>query len=144
MCGCFVTLTMGGNLRGCIGYIEGIKPLYEAVIDNAKNAALGDPRFSNVSPGELSKIKVEVSVLTKPEPLEYDGVDDLLGKLEPGRDGIILRKGYSQSIYLPQVWDQLPDKVEFLEHLSRKAGLGKDDWKSAQYRRYFAIHFEEK
>ncbi|MBD3391603.1 MAG: AmmeMemoRadiSam system protein B [Chitinivibrionales bacterium] len=143
VCGCFVTLTQDGNLRGCIGYIEGIKPLYQAVVDNARNAALSDPRFPRVTAGELESITVEVSVLTKPVPFSYDNPKDLLAKLEPGKDGIILRKGYSQSTFLPQVWDQLPDKVQFLEHLSRKAGLSGDAWKKAEYRRYYAIHFEE-
>jgi len=144
MCGCFVTLTKAGELRGCIGYLEGIKPLWQAVIDNAKNAALNDPRFPAVAPQELQDIKVEVSVLTKPEPFEYKDPADLLSKLESGRDGLILSVGYRQSTFLPQVWDQLPDKVEFLEHLSRKAGLPKDAWKEASYKRYFAIHFEER
>ncbi len=143
-CGCFVTLTKHGNLRGCIGYIEGIKPLYQAIIDNAKNAALGDPRFPNVTPDELKNIKVEVSVLTPPEPFEYTDPDDLLNKIEPHVDGIILKKGMRQSTFLPQVWDQLPDKVTFLEHLAMKAGMGRDDWKDAQYKKYQAIHFEEK
>jgi AmmeMemoRadiSam system protein A len=142
-CGCFVTLTKGGNLRGCIGYLDARKPLYEAVIDNAKNAALADPRFPKVAPKELKQLKVEVSVLTRPVPLAYDDPQDLLDKLAPGKDGLILRKGMSQSTFLPQVWDQIPDKVEFLEHLSRKAGLPGDAWKSAQYLRYHAIHFEE-
>ena len=143
VCGCFVTLTKGGNLRGCIGYIEGIKPLYQAIIDNAKNAALGDPRFPNVTADELKSIKVEVSVLTKPEPFSYNGTDDLLRKIEPGVDGIILKKGYRQSTFLPQVWDQLPDKKEFLEHLAMKAGLDRNEWKNAEYKKYRAIHFEE-
>ena len=141
--GCFVTLTMRGELRGCIGYIEGIKPLYEAVMDNAKNAALDDPRFSPVTPGELKDIKVEVSVLTKPAPLEYKGPQDLLDKLVPGRDGVILQQGYHQSTFLPQVWDQLPDKVQFLEHLSVKGGMPADGWKTANVKRYRAIHFDE-
>jgi AmmeMemoRadiSam system protein B/AmmeMemoRadiSam system protein A len=141
--GCFVTLTKHGDLRGCIGYIEGIKPLYEAIIDNAKNAALGDPRFPNVTPDELKDLRVEVSVLTPPEPIEYTDPDDLLSKITPGVDGIILRKGMHQSTYLPQVWDQLPDKVGFLQHLAMKAGMDRDDWKDAQYKKYQAIHFEE-
>jgi AmmeMemoRadiSam system protein B/AmmeMemoRadiSam system protein A len=141
--GCFVTLTKRGELRGCIGYIEGIKPLYEAVIDNAQNAALSDPRFPQVKPSELKEIKVEVSVLTRPQPLEYKDPDDLLNKLVPGVDGIILQKGFHQSTFLPQVWDQLPDKVEFLEHLSLKGGMPQDGWKSASVKRYRAIHFEE-
>lgn len=142
-CGCFVTLTKGGRLRGCIGYIEGIKELYSAVIENAKNAALSDPRFPPVTPKELDDIEVEVSVLTMPVPLEYENPDDLLLKLAPMKDGIILKKGFRQATFLPQVWEQLPDKVEFLEHLSMKAGLGRGDWKTAEYRRYHAIHFKE-
>lgn len=133
--GCFVTLTKHGELRGCIGYIEGIKPLYEAVIDNAKNAALEDPRFSPVTPDELSGIEVEVSVLTRPEPLPHASPQDLLDKLEPGRDGIILSSGYHQSTFLPQVWGQLPDKVDFLEHLSMKGGMPADGWKTADVKR---------
>jgi uncharacterized protein len=141
--GCFVTLTKHGELRGCIGYIEGIKPLFEAVIDNAKNAALEDPRFPAVTPNELSGIEVEVSVLTKPEPLPHSSPQDLLDKLEPGKDGIILSKGYHQSTFLPQVWDQLPDKVGFLEHLSMKGGMPADGWKTADVKRYRAVHFHE-
>jgi len=141
--GCFVTLTKHGALRGCIGYIEGIKPLFEAVIDNAKNAALSDPRFPPVAPDELSSIEVEVSVLTKPEPLPYSSPQDLLDKLVPGRDGVILSKGYHQSTFLPQVWDQLPDKVDFLEHLSMKGGMPRDGWKTADVKLYRAVHFHE-
>ncbi len=142
-CGCFVTLTIKGNLRGCIGYLEGRVPLYQAIIENAKNAALGDPRFPNVSPDELDNIKVEVSVLTKPAPFEYSNPKDLLNKINAKVDGIILSKDLRQSTFLPQVWDQLPDKVTFLEHLAIKAGLDRDDWKDAQYKKYQAIHFEE-
>lgn len=143
LCGCFVTLTKKGNLRGCIGYIEGIKPLYQAIIDNAKNAALGDPRFPNVAPDELDDIKVEASVLTKPEPFEYSNPKDLLNKINANVDGIIFTKNMRQSTFLPQVWEQLPDKETFLGHLAMKAGLDRDDWKDAQYKKYQAIHFEE-
>jgi AmmeMemoRadiSam system protein A len=142
--GCFVTLTKSGVLRGCIGYIEGIKPLFEAIIDNAKNAALSDPRFPEVTPEELSGIRIEVSVLTPPEPLEYKDSQDLLNKLVPNQDGIILQSGFHQSTFLPQVWEQLPDKIDFLEHLSMKGGMPKDGWKTASVKRYRAIHFQEK
>jgi uncharacterized protein len=141
--GCFVTLTVSGELRGCIGYIEGIKPLFEAIIDNAKNAALSDPRFPSVKPDELPRIRVEVSVLTPPVPLEYKDPQDLLNKLVPNEDGIILQKGFYQSTFLPQVWEQLPDKVQFLEHLSLKGGMPADGWKTASVKRYRAIHFQE-
>ena len=141
--GCFVTLTKGGNLRGCIGYLEGIKPLYEAVIENAQNAALSDPRFPGVSSEELPSIVIEISALTPPRIVEYKNPQDLLDKLAPGQDGIILQKGFHQSTYLPQVWEQLPDKVQFLENLSLKGGMDPDGWKSATVKRYRAIHFQE-
>jgi AmmeMemoRadiSam system protein B/AmmeMemoRadiSam system protein A len=141
--GCFVTLTIGGQLRGCIGYIEPVKPLYQAVIENAANAALNDPRFPPVRPEELKKIKVEVSVLTKPVPLAFKEPADLLDKLVPGRDGVILSRGGRQSTYLPQVWAQLPDKEAFLEQLSIKGGMPVDGWKTASVKTYRAIHFSE-
>lgn len=141
--GCFVTLTKNGNLRGCIGYIEPIAPLYKAVIENAKNAALSDPRFTAVVPDELGKIKVEISALTKPQPLQFKDPDDLLRKLRPGIDGVILQKGPYQSTFLPQVWEQLPDKVMFLEHLSLKGGMDRDGWRTANVKIYQAVHFEE-
>lgn len=141
--GCFVTLTSKGDLRGCIGYIEPIKPLYQAIIDNAVNAALSDPRFSPVTKGELAEINMEVSVLTKPEPLLFSDPDDLLKKLIPGVHGVILRMGSHQSTFLPQVWEQLPDKKQFLERLSMKAGIPRDGWKTANVRVYTAEHFSE-
>ncbi len=141
--GCFVTLTIDGTLRGCIGYIEPIKPLYQAVIENAANAALSDPRFPKVTPDELKKIRIEISVLTRPAPLSYRDGDDLLNKLVPGRDGVILRKGGHQSTYLPQVWEQLPDKVLFLEQLSLKGGMPPDGWRTAEVKTYRALHFQE-
>ncbi len=141
--GCFVTLTSKGDLRGCIGYIEPIKPLYLAVMENAENAALKDPRFPPVTVNELSGIKVEVSVLTKPQPLEFSTPDELLKKLVPGVHGVILRKGFYQSTYLPQVWEQLPDKLKFLEQLSLKAGMPRDGWKTSEVRVYTAEHFSE-
>lgn len=142
--GCFVTLTIKGGLRGCIGYIEPIKPLYQAVIENALNAALSDPRFPAVTPSELASIKVEVSVLTKPAPLEYKDPQDLLNKLVPGVDGVILEKGFRQSTYLPQVWEHFSgDKIQFLESLSLKGGMPADGWKTANVKRYRAEHFSE-
>ena len=141
--GCFVTLTIHGELRGCIGYIEPIKPLYLAVMENSKNAALSDPRFPQVSPGELSSIKVEVSVLTKPTPLDHTSPEDLLQKLVPNVDGVILEQGPYHSTFLPQVWGQIPDKVQFLESLSLKGGMPRDGWKTAQVKRYRAEHFSE-
>jgi MEMO1 family protein len=141
--GCFVTLTEKGALRGCIGYIEPIKPLYRAVMENARNAALSDPRFPPVAPSELAGIKVEVSVLTRPVAIEYNGPQDLLDKLVPHVDGIILQDGPYQSTFLPQVWDQLPEKTGFLEALSLKGGMARDGWKKAHVKRYWVEHFSE-
>lgn len=141
--GCFVTLTAKGALRGCIGYIEPIKPLLQAVIDNAANAALNDPRFPKVTSDEVAGIKIEISVLTPPEPLHYKNPEELLARLVPGRDGVILRNGNHQSTYLPQVWEQLPGKVAFLEQLSLKGGMPRDGWKHAEVSTYRAVHFEE-
>ncbi len=141
--GCFVTLTMAGELRGCIGYIEPIRPLFQAAMENARNAALADPRFPGVLPEELPEIKIELSVLSQPTLLEYKNPADLLKKIEPQVDGIILQSGPHQATFLPQVWEQLPDRVQFLEHLSRKAGMARDGWKTSIVKRYRAEHFSE-
>jgi len=141
--GCFVTLNSHGQLRGCIGNIEPIKPLYKGIADNAVNAAFRDPRFSRVKAAELGDIKIEVSVLTKPAPLGAKSADEILKKLMPFEHGVILKLGPRQSTFLPQVWEQLPDKTMFLEHLAMKAGAGRDDWKRADVWVYRAAHFAE-
>ena len=118
--GTFVTLTMDNNLRGCIGHIIPQETLLEGIKVNAINAAFKDPRFKPLSKGEWDRVKIEVSILTEPKPLEYTDGDDLLNKLRPGIDGVIIKKGFYQSTFLPQVWEQLPDKKEFLMHLCMK------------------------
>lgn len=127
--GCFVTLTEEGELRGCIGHIFPTEPLYLAVIDNAWAAALEDPRFPPVEPSELSHIDIEVSVLTVPRPLAFSSPEDLLAKLRPHRDGVVLKIGSAVATFLPQVWEQLPEPEPFLAHLSRKAGCPSDAWR---------------
>jgi hypothetical protein len=127
--GCFVTLTKHGDLRGCIGYIRAQGPLYRAVIENARNAAISDPRFPPVSPGEVDQIEIEISVLTEPQPLAFASSAELLQKLQPHKDGVVLQIGERGATYLPQVWDQLPDKVEFLNNLAEKAGCDRTDWR---------------
>lgn len=139
---CFVTLTEGGELRGCIGSLLPHQPLYQDIIDNAVNAAFHDPRFQPVKESELITIKIEISLLTIPKPLLYTSPEDLLKKLNPNM-GIILKKSYYQATFLPQVWEELPDKIQFLEYLSRKAGLNKDDWKTAEYEFYTVEKIEE-
>lgn len=125
----FVTLTIHGQLRGCIGALETYQPLAEDVREHAIAAALSDYRFPPVQPEELSNIHLEVSRLTVPRPLEYAGPDDLLAKLRPGVDGIVLRDGAQRATFLPQVWDTLPDKEEFLEHLCMKMGASPVLWR---------------
>ena len=91
--GTFVTLKIGGQLRGCIGSLVGREPLAEGVRSNAVNAAFHDPRFRRLTNKELDRVSIEVSVLTAPRPLEYSGPDDLIAKLRPGIDGVTLRRG---------------------------------------------------
>jgi AmmeMemoRadiSam system protein A len=127
--GTFVTLTMEGRLRGCIGHIIPQEPLIEGVKLNAIQAAFRDPRFRPLSKGEIDRVKIEVSILTEPMPLPYSDGDDLKHKLRPGTDGVIIKKGYQQATFLPQVWEQLPEREDFLTHLCLKAGLSGDAWK---------------
>lgn len=127
--GCFVTLTKNSQLRGCIGHIFPQKPLYQCVIDNAVSAAVRDPRFKPVTYEELDGIHVEVSVLSVPQALEFASPDELLSKLTPLKDGVVMTSGFHRSTYLPQVWEQLPDKEEFLSSLCKKGGASGDCWK---------------
>jgi AmmeMemoRadiSam system protein A len=128
--GTFVTLTIDGCLRGCIGHIIPQESLSEGVRINAINAAFHDPRFRPLSKDEFKKIRIEISVLTPPKALSYSDANDLLRKLRPGTDGVIIKKGYHQATFLPQVWKQLPDKESFLTYLCQKAGLEGDIWKN--------------
>lgn len=127
--GTFVTLTIDGGLRGCIGHIMPQESLLEGVRVNAINAAFRDPRFRPLSREEWERVKIEISILTEPKTLPYSDAEDLLEKLRPGTDGVIIKKGFHQATFLPQVWEQLPDKKEFLTHLCLKAGLEMDAWK---------------
>jgi MEMO1 family protein len=129
--GCFVTLTKQGQLRGCIGHIVPQEPLLQAVVDNACSAATEDPRFTPLREAELNQIEIEISLLTNPQPLAFSSPEDLLAKLRPHVDGVVLKIGGRGATYLPQVWEQLPDKVEFLNHLSEKAGCASDAWRQS-------------
>jgi MEMO1 family protein len=127
--GAFVTLTRHGVLRGCIGNIMPVRPLYEAVVENTRSAALQDPRFPPVTAGETDQLSIEISVLTERQPLMFDSAVDLVGKLHPGQDGVVLRIAAGTATYLPQVWTEIPDKIEFLNSLAEKAGGRFDDWR---------------
>jgi len=133
--GVFVTLTIHGQLRGCIGTIEPIMPLYEAVIKNSANAAYSDPRFPPLTKEEADKLAIEISVLTKPVKLNYTDTADLLKKLNHDL-GIIIKKGFATATFLPQVWEQLPDKEQFLANLCLKANLSPEAWKDSSIEVY--------
>jgi len=143
--GTFVTINIGGNLRGCIGHIIPREPLIEGIQENAINAAFRDPRFPPLTREEFDRIEIEISILTSPEELSYSDHRDLLNKLRPGIDGLIIKKGPYEATFLPQVWEQLPGKEEFLSHLCLKAGLSADSWKTEklQVSTYQVQAFEE-
>ena len=125
----FVTLTENGQLRGCIGALEAYQPLAQDVQEHAMAAALQDHRFPQVRPEELSRIEIEVSVLTPKILLDYDNSQDLLKKLRPGVDGVVLQDGFRKATFLPQVWDQLPQPEQFLAHLCQKMGASSELWR---------------
>jgi len=124
----FVTLTVRGQLRGCIGALEPYQSLAEDVREHAVAAALEDPRFPPVNERELNRIEIEISRLTPPIPLDYKDANDLLSKLHPQVDGIILRDASRRATFLPQVWEKIPDPVEFLNNLCYKMGASPDLW----------------
>ncbi|MEE8390697.1 MAG: AmmeMemoRadiSam system protein A [Anaerolineae bacterium] len=126
---CFITLTKRGELRGCIGSLKARRLLVEDVRENAVAAALHDPRFPPVSTKELDDLHVEVSILNAPQPLSYDDSDDLIAKLRPGVDGVVIESGWNRATFLPQVWDKLPAPHQFLEQLCRKAYLPDDAYR---------------
>ncbi len=122
--GCsFVTLTNHGQLRGCMGNTQARWPLAEDVARNAISAASRDPRFPPVAVHELGELRLEVTLLTPPEPLPYRTYEELLDSLCPGRDGVILSLGMRRGLLLPQVWNRITEPGEFLRMISYKAGI---------------------
>ncbi len=144
---CFVTLTEHGRLRGCIlDSFAPHEPMYKNVMRNVILAATADPRFPPVHPSEVSKIVIEISVLNRPHPLRFSGPDDLLHKLHPGVDGVILKTQTGSSTYLPQVWESLPNPADFLTSLCEKQGVRPDCWRRTPpptVEIYHVEHFSE-
>ena len=122
----FVTLEKDGQLRGCIGSIIAHRPLIYDLIENTKNAAFKDSRFKPVTADEFDQLKFSVSILTTPRRIFFNGEEDLLNKIAPNLDGIIIKDGDKQAVFLPSVWEQLPDKRDFLNALKVKAGFTPD------------------
>ncbi len=140
----FVTLTKGGALRGCIGQLEARQSLYEAVRRAARQAAFDDPRFPPLEARELPEVHVELSVLSPLEAVEVHSEAEALAALREGVHGAVLRCGASSGVFIPEVWKQLPDKRDFLQHLKRKAGLPLDAWlPGTTLHRFTAECFEE-
>ncbi len=125
----FVTLTLDGMLRGCVGSIEATDPLLVDVQQRALGAAFHDPRFPRVTADEYSRLRFEVSCLTAPERLDYRSAKELAGKIRPGVDGVILKHQFRRATFLPQVWEQLPDPELFLGRLCQKMGLHPQAWR---------------
>ncbi|PLW80571.1 TIGR00296 family protein [Candidatus Woesearchaeota archaeon] len=144
--GVFVTLTINGNLRGCIGYPRPVYPLYEAVHRAAMAAAFEDTRFEPLLEDEFKKTKIEISILTEPKLIEVKDYTEYEKNIELGKDGLIIEYGPNSGLLLPQVpidWGW--NKTEYLENLSNKAGLGKDAWKEPGVKiyKFQSIIFEE-
>ncbi len=125
---CFVTLKIQGNLRGCIGTLEPHRPLVVDCAENAFAAAFRDTRFQPLTVGEYPQLEYHISILGPQTPLVFESEQELLGQLQPGVDGLVLEERGYRGIFLPAVWEQLPDERAFLRHLKRKAGLPELYW----------------
>ena len=134
---CFVTLKHGTRLRGCIGSPEAYRPLIVDTVENAYSAAFHDPRFEALTHDELNGLDLSISVLSPPVDMTFESEDDLLGQLRPGVDGLIIQDHGKRALFLPSVWEQLPDPRQFLDHLKNKAGLAGDHWSATFAARHF-------
>lgn len=124
----FVTLQINERLRGCIGSLEAFRPLVEDVAENAFAAAFRDPRFPPLSEQEFTQLDYHISILSPSEPIEFKSENDLLNKIRPGIDGLVLEEGGRRGTFLPSVWESLPSPRQFLAQLKVKAGLPADYW----------------
>lgn len=128
MAASFVTLTLEGRLRGCIGSLRAHRPLIEDVLLNAVKAGFEDPRFKPVTEEEIAAAEIEIAILSHPARMRFRDETDLLGQLRPGKDGLILRAGSKRGTFLPKVWESLETPEAFLNGLKVKAGLERDWW----------------
>ena len=141
---CFITVRRDDKLRGCIGTLRAHRALAEDVKANAVAAAFRDPRFAPLDAGELAAIALEISVLSALEPMSFADEPDALRQLRAGVDGVVFEYGYHTSTFLPQVWDDIREPVEFLAHLKYKAGLPPDFWdREVRLSRYTVFKWRE-
>ena len=140
----FVTLTKQKELRGCIGSLYPRKAIVADVVDNARAAAVSDTRFSPLSEEEMPQIAISVSLLTGFEKIRYIDEQDLLNQLVPSIDGVIIRDGSRQGLFLPSVWEQIPDKKAFLDNLKLKAGMSPSFWSNdIKVYRFYTVEIKE-
>ncbi len=124
----FVTLLSEDSLRGCIGSLTANRELVVDLAKNAHAAAFSDPRFPAITAGELDRLDIHISILSTPEPINFDCEPGLVRNLKPGKDGLILEEGDKRGTFLPSVWESIPDPGEFFRQLKRKAGLAPKYW----------------
>ena len=140
----FVTLMQGKELRGCVGALEAQRPLAADVAANARAAAFEDSRFRPVALDELARTEVEVSLLSTAKTLAFDDHADLLRKLRPGVDGVILEHEGRRGTFLPQVWEDLSDPEQFMARLKQKAGIAPGiDTRRCRVKRYRVLKWRE-
>ena len=138
----FVTLNQQGQLRGCIGILQAMRPLVEDVAHNAYAAAFNDQRFKPVTQDELESLEFHISILDTPSVIQFSSEAELVEQLTPGIDGIILEDGNARATFLPSVWDNISDKKQFLKHLKIKAGLAANYWSDTiKIQRYIVESF---
>jgi AmmeMemoRadiSam system protein A len=126
--GVFVTLTVAGELNGCIGLVDPIEPLGHTVARLALAAAFDDPRLPALRWADLADLAIEISVMSPLEPLRADTRTALVAAIRPHRDGLVIRAGGHAAVFLPSVWEQLPDREHFVDRLVLKAGLRPGAW----------------
>lgn len=140
----FVTLHLGTQLRGCIGTLQAHRPLGRDVALNAGAAAFQDDRFEPIGRREFRDLDIEVSLLSPLEALAFENQEQLLTRLRPGVDGLVLEYQGRRGTFLPQVWQQVPEPAAFLAHLKQKAGLPADFWaEGIQMARYTVARWRE-
>ena len=140
----FVTLEHKGQLRGCIGMLEAMRPLAEDIAENAFAAAFRDRRFPPLAADELNGLELHISLLSAPTAMACNSEQDLLKQLRPTIDGLILEEGRHRATFLPAVWESLPSPSQFLQHLKLKAGLAADYWSNTlKFYRYTTETFNQ-